>query len=51
MTLGPVFVHTLTRFFQDFAAEKQRVMDADAPREEDTTLAGWVSPLMRVYEA
>ncbi|GHJ89689.1 hypothetical protein NliqN6_6091 [Naganishia liquefaciens] len=28
---------------EDFAAEKQRVMEADAPREEDTTLAGWGS--------
>ncbi|KAJ9099810.1 hypothetical protein QFC21_003809 [Naganishia friedmannii] len=28
---------------EDFAAEKQRMMEADAPRVEDTTLAGWGS--------
>ncbi|KAJ9111641.1 hypothetical protein QFC19_000998 [Naganishia cerealis] len=28
---------------EDFAAEKQRMIDADAPKEEDTTLAGWGS--------
>ncbi|CAE6366140.1 unnamed protein product [Rhizoctonia solani] len=28
---------------EDFAAEKQRVIEQDAPKEVDTTLAGWVS--------
>ncbi|KAJ9118136.1 hypothetical protein QFC22_004039 [Naganishia vaughanmartiniae] len=28
---------------EDFAAEKQRMMEADAPKVEDTTLAGWGS--------
>ncbi|KAF8756069.1 Utp14 protein [Rhizoctonia solani] len=27
---------------EDFAAEKQRVIEEDAPKEVDTTLAGWV---------
>lgn len=41
----------LTSVLQDFAAEKQRVMEADAPREEDTTLAGWVSTTSALQDA
>jgi U3 small nucleolar RNA-associated protein 14 len=29
-------------FIQEFAAEKRREMEADAPKEVDTTLPGWV---------
>ena len=28
---------------QDFAQEKARVIEEDAPKVEDTTLPGWVS--------
>jgi hypothetical protein len=39
----------LRRFVQDFADEKRKEMERDAPREEDITLPGWVRPVFRSY--
>jgi U3 small nucleolar RNA-associated protein 14 len=33
----------VTDFVQDFAAEKSRQVEADAPKTQDTSLPGWVS--------
>ncbi len=35
---------------EDFAAEKQRAVLADAPKEEDMTLPGWVSIKQALYQ-
>lgn len=34
---------------QDFADEKRKEMERDAPREEDITLPGWVRPVFRSH--